>query len=111
MTISPISSAMRSCGQSVAPGMAASDHSKNRGQSSSGTPSRSLITRSGNGTASSPTTSTASPAGSAATARRARARMTSSSLRITDGANAGCTSLRYRVWAGGSVCIIVGGVS
>ena len=94
MTISPISSAMRSWGQSVAPGMAASDHSKNRGQSSSGMPSRSLMTRSGNGTARSPTTSTGTPAGSAATARRARSLITSSSLRITDGENAGCTSLR-----------------
>ena len=85
---------MRSSGQSVAPGMAASDHSKNRGQSSSGMPSRSLITRSGNGTASSPTTSTGSPAGERRHRPAARSRITSSSRRITDGENAGCTSLR-----------------
>ena len=29
---------------------------------------------------------------------------------MRDGANPGCTSLRYRVWSGGSVCIIVGGL-
>jgi hypothetical protein len=52
------------------------------------------MTRSGNGTASSATTSTGSPTGSPATARAARPRMAASSGRMTDGAKAGCTSLR-----------------
>lgn len=46
-----MSSAVRSGGRSVAPGMAASDHRWKRGQSSTGTPSRSAMMRSGKGTA------------------------------------------------------------
>ena len=38
-TISPLRAMRSSSGQSVAPGMTASDHRKNRGHSSSGTPS------------------------------------------------------------------------
>ena len=59
--MSPLRRARSSSGQSVAPGMTASDHRKNVGHSSSGTPSRSLMTCSGRGTASSATTSTGTP--------------------------------------------------
>ncbi len=95
----------------MAPGITASDQRKNRGHSSSGTPSRSLITWSARGTASSDTTSTGVPASMPSTSARVRARTPSSRDRTKVGRNPGCTRLRYRVCAGGSVCIMVGGVA
>ena len=57
------------------------------------------------------TTSTASPPWIGEISARALA-VTPSSMSLTiDGLKPGCTSLRYRVCCGGSVCIMVGGAS
>jgi hypothetical protein len=69
------------------------------------------MTRSGSGTAKPSTTSTACSVGRASRSSAVTARTVGSSDRTTDGLNPGWTSDRYRVWAGGSVCIIVGGLS
>ncbi len=91
--------------------MTASDHRKNCGHSSSGMPIRSLITWSGRGTATSDTMSTGSPGSIPATRARVRSRTPLSSVRMKEGRKPGCTRPRYRVWSGGSVCIMVGGVA
>ena len=66
---------------------------------------------SGNGTDTAATKSTGSPACTSSSNAPAPAAHVSSSARITLGPKPGCTSLRYAVCAGGSVCIIVGGDS
>ena len=69
------------------------------------------MTCTGSGTASGGTMSTGSSRGRASTSTRAASRTEPSRVFTTRRPNAGCTSDRYRVWAGGSVCIIVGGVA
>ena len=97
--------------QSVAPGMTDSDHSKKRSQSSSGIPSSVLMMKRGNGTETDSTKSIVLPAAIRSTSGFARRRTSSSSARMRPGAKPGCTSLRYTACSGGSVCIIVGGVT
>ena len=84
----------RSSGQSVAPGITASDHSHSRRQSSRGSPSRSQITWSGKGTATVSTNSVVVPGAmlsiSSVTARRTMG----SKARVSDGLKAGCTIAR-----------------
>ena len=65
--------------------------------------------RSGKGTETASTTSTGSSGVTRSNRSSRRSRATASSAVINDGLNPGWTSLRYAVWSGGSVCIIVGG--
>ncbi len=68
------------------------------------------MTCSGRGTANSDTMSTGTPGSSRSTNVLVRARTASSSPRMNFGRKPGCTRARYRVWSGGSVCMMVGGV-
>ena len=67
--------------------------------------------RSGNGTDTCSTTSTGSPARMPSVRSTSRPLATGTSAFISDGLKAGWTCLRYAVCSGGSVCIIVGGLS
>ncbi len=91
--------------------MTASDQSKKRGHCDPSTPSSSQITCSGNGMESVSTTSNATPLSMREISAVAFAVTPSSIRRTIDGLKPGCTSRRYRVCCGGSVCIMVGGVS
>ena len=109
--ISTCSAARCSSVCSVSPGITASDHSKKRGHCEPSTPSSSQITCSGNGMDRSCTTSSAAPDWMAEVSSAAFAVTPASISRTIDGLKPGCTIRRYRVCCGGSVCIIVGGVS
>ena len=79
---------------SLAPGMAASDHSKKRGHCAPSTPSSSQITCSGKGTESESTTSNATPPWIGSISALALAVTPSSMRRTIDGLNPGWTSRR-----------------
>ncbi len=81
------------------------DHARSCGARSVGTPSSSAMTRTGSGSAYSPTTS--KPRGSTSSSRLvARARTRGRSRSTCPRAKAPATSLRNRVWSGGSFSII-----
>ena len=67
--------------------------------------------RRGKGTDTAWTKSTGSPSCTRSKRSSRRSRATGTSAFISEGLKPGCTSFRYAVCSGGSVCIIVGGLS
>ena len=83
-----------SSGQSVAPGIAASDQRQRSCSRPGGRPSTDAMTRMGNGTARASTTSTGAPVGRASSSAVAVDRTAGSSDRTTEGRKPGATKVR-----------------